>query len=183
MLEAVEDGWVDSLNPALNHGSDGFLFVGVLSGQVKGMSAPRKLRSFVAFDLLGALPPGASVAGAWLYGYPTTLSNPDAAVIFRNAATFEESTLTWQNQPSAATVPSPLVWHLPPSAWGWTAQEVTAFVEDCMANRGGQCSWQLRWVNEVDNTVTAVVAFQSKEEQSAQLLTRRMYLEVHYVLP
>lgn len=41
--------------------------------------------------------------------------------------------------------------------------EVSAFVNDCWRNRARNCSWQLRWVNEVDNTVEKRVLWLSRE--------------------
>jgi hypothetical protein len=166
VLEPVEDSWIDELAPTTNSGGDPTLDVGVVTSAGKGESEPRKWRSFLAFDLGGALPPGATLLGAWLYGYPTYVRTPDALAIFRNETPFNESTLTWESQAAAATMPSLEVWYSPPTSGVWTAQEATALVDDCIANRGGRCSWQLRWINAVDNTIVGLVDFKGKDERS-----------------
>jgi hypothetical protein len=110
-----------------------------------------------------------------LFLYTTRLLAPEVLVLYRNAADFAETQVTWQSQPPAADTP-PQLWEAPPGLH-WMVRDVSAFVDDCWQVRGGSCSWQVRSVNEVDNTVEKRVVWASRENENIDRVPR---LEVLY---
>lgn len=173
----VSDAYVNSVSPTVNFGTVTPVYIGNIVN-TKGSSVPFKRRILMAFDLSSQLPAGASVTQAILQTYKST-TPPDydpAAVLFRNVMSFSEGAVTWDNQPAVSSTPTPVMWTLPYPA-GWVTLDVTSLVTDCWSNRGGQCSWQLRDVNEVDN-VNNVVAFASREDA-----VNKPYLRISYTGP
>jgi hypothetical protein len=152
----------------------------------KGSSTPSLERILLAFDLNVQLPSTATVTQGILhlynvttFGYPPD-PTPNAA-IHRNqpppTPPFTETGATWANRPASAASPAAVTWSLAITTAGtWVTRDVTSLTTDCRLNGGGQCSWQLQWVNEVDNT-TAGAYFASKES------IYKPYLEIRYTLP
>jgi hypothetical protein len=166
------DTWVDSLAPTSNHDSDSTEYVGRIAATGKGITTPYLRRTLLSFDLAPLLPPSATVTGAVLYVYKGSSSAVDVS-LFRNATAFNSTTVTWNDQPSTSTSPTPISWTLPDAA-GWVSLNVTSMVSDCHNNRGNQCSWQIRHTNEVDN-VNSLVSLSSREDSS-----NKPYLQITY---
>lgn len=122
------------------------------------------------------MPATATITYAALHVFKTTeLPFTSAELAFyRNEGTFNEGTVTWNNQPLVELSPSPVAWDVP-NVPDWATLDVTSFTVDCRVSRGNVCSWQIRWINEVDNGVAGELI------RSREFPTEfRPYLEVRY---
>jgi predicted secreted protein len=183
-VNPTADAYVTTAVPTTNYGSSTSLQVG-RGASSKGSSTPSLERTFLAFNLAAALPSSSTVTQAVLHAYNATTfgyppdPTPNAAA-FRNVSSFNEGTMTWNSgQPNNTTPPAGVPWSLAvTSSPTWVSLDVSSLASDCKVNRSGQCSWQIRWANEVDNT-TAGAYFLSREDTAG----RSPYLEVAYTTP
>ncbi|GAB5552448.1 MAG: hypothetical protein Sapg2KO_20390 [Saprospiraceae bacterium] len=92
--EAGKDAYIQKQFPNINFGNEVNLFI----GQDTLNSATDSLRSFIDFDL-SFLPKGTIVNNAQLILRPKTLAFEDTILLSRIIEQWEESTITWDNQP------------------------------------------------------------------------------------
>lgn len=154
--------FVTSLLPTANYGSDASLAVEVIPRSEKGSTTPYLSRTLLRFSLAPLAGRARSISSARLFLYSRRVVTPEAVVLASNETDFVEEQVNWETQPNEAAAPQRLVWPVPAEA-GWMNLEVTELARDCWLNRGRSCSWQLRWTNEVDNTVEKRVHWWSRE--------------------
>jgi len=93
-LQAIEDTYVDSTNPEANYGSEN----GITSGRQGGSV----YRAYVKFDL-SSIPAGQVIIGAILRLENGYISIPAPELeVYRVYDSWDESTLTWNDQPGNA---------------------------------------------------------------------------------
>lgn len=101
-LQAIQDTFISQSNPNTNYGSSTSLFSGKFS------SAPSNYRSLLKFDI-SSITASADIQSAILKLYihrndDPSISKPTS--IYNLLAEFNESTVTYSNQPSYASAPS-----------------------------------------------------------------------------
>jgi hypothetical protein len=89
---ADADSWTDQISPSSNQGTSTDL-------RVKAKNSSEARRTFVGFPL-PSIPTGCSLLGATLRMYANTAQGTRTVQVYRSAATWSESTLTWSNQPA-----------------------------------------------------------------------------------
>jgi hypothetical protein len=157
----------DLLNAGSNFGSATTLDVDA------GLDARRY--SFLRFDLAAcALPAGAWVESATLT--LTVLATPGARTydVHRVTASWAESTVTWNNQPATAALPS-ASFTMPTSALVQREIDLTADVDSFVSGAAANQGWRL---SDAGTTVLAALGqFGSREHATA---ARRPQLVVAY---
>ena len=83
--------YVDQATPTVNYGPD-------VTYRVRSLTGSQNRRTLVRFDLPTA-PPGCSMTSADLYLNATAVAAGRTIRVFRAAAAFNGSTVTWNNQP------------------------------------------------------------------------------------
>ena len=142
----TDDASVFEARPDLNRGGADYLYVGVGPYSTYGYPA----RTWVKFDL-SSIPSGVTITKAELrLHFESIISYGGGApggmeVHFSSDDTWEETVITWNNQPSFGATPTDTV---PQSKYdGWVSFDVTS---DVASEYGGDkvVSWCLRAVNE-----------------------------------
>jgi hypothetical protein len=155
-----------------------YIQMGRHTGTAKGSTSPALSHAYIAADLNSILPSNALPVRAILRGrvesIVTATGLPDPTLSIHRTGVFDESTLTYQNAPSLIAGDEVTPWY--PDDTGIAAVNLTVLVQDCWFNRGGNCYWGIREVNEVDNT-TSYITFGSSEHSDPAF---RPALEIEY---
>lgn len=112
---ATVDSWTNQASTGTNNGNDATLNVQSRTGQAR--------RTFVTFTL-PTIPSGCSVTSATLRLFAKTAATGRTIEVYRAAASWTESTITWANQPATTGTAVTGV-----SGTGWRTWTVTAHVQ------------------------------------------------------
>jgi hypothetical protein len=159
ILNPIQDATVDQGAPDTNFGSSD-LHVGTRKdGDLYRMF------TYLKFDVSG-IPSGADIAYATLRLYQQSASGPDPYWVWSwsAASAWSEGSITWNNQPWAAS-PQGATIGLTPAQEAWFEWDVSAIVEGWIV--GGNPAYGI--VLSGDNTTVADHIFDSRTGKAAQL--------------
>ncbi len=130
-------------------------------------------RALIDFNLT-SLPPNATVISASLNLYatgpygtlPGHVGNNNSSYLRRVTQSWQEFTTTWNTQPAATAVNQETLPQSTSSTQNYPNINVTALVQDMLANPGSSFGFQLRLVNEVN---TNGLLFASKDHYNQAL--------------
>ncbi|MBN2541299.1 DNRLRE domain-containing protein [bacterium] len=133
--EEGKDSYVSSLTPAFNYSANEYLSIGQSTFSTLGVQRANyvfesyTLRSFLQFDL-NALPSDSVVGSAVLKLYQTAPLETSSFMIgvHQISQDWEESTITWNNQPAYLTASESTV-TVPAFVTGWLSWDVTSLVQ------------------------------------------------------
>ncbi len=159
-----------------NYGTQTSLYIRE-SGNPLGSSAGTLYRCLIHFDL-SSIPEGAMIESATLYGYMYDRAGDREVGAYRVTDTWNESSVTWNTQPSVNTQPTSSI-DPGSTANTWICWNVTQDVQayaDITANYG----WMLAFTNESATSTLQKVQMGSREYSES---TQRPYLNVTYTIP
>ena len=134
-LTEGKDSYVSSLTPAFNYSSNEYLSIGQTTFSTLAVHRANfvfethNLITFLQFDL-NALPEDSVVVGAVLKLYQTASLDTSSLMIGVHQITqdWEESTITWNNQPVYLVSPESTV-TVPAFVAGWLSWDITSVVQ------------------------------------------------------
>jgi len=141
VIIAEQDAYIDEHDPSTNHEPDNVLKIGDLSGDTR-------LWSFIDFDILSVIPEGSEILNATLTVVRDTYSSgspPGPIYIHVVVEAWDESEITWNNQPTV----SELIAQLDMAEWSDIVVDVTDYVQGVVDNT--YPDYGLRLSMETDN--------------------------------
>ena len=116
-LSATGDAWVEQSAPGSNKGTDSTL-------KVTSKSANQNTRALVRFGMPASIPAGCVVQSATLQMFSNGAVNGRTLRAVRLTAAWNETTVTWSNQPGSTGTPATTT-----SGTGWRTWNVTSQVQ------------------------------------------------------
>ncbi|GEM_PF-2790469 len=140
-LPASQDSYIDQQHPATNYGASHHL-------QVSSQCLYKNERSLAMFDITG-IPAGASIQSASLNLYAITLPPSSRTYgVYQILGSWQEPSVTWNNQPS--TPPVPIDTSTTPSSQRWMSWDVSASVQSFIDGSFHNYGWLIR--DEAENS-------------------------------
>ncbi len=174
-LYVSKDTYVDSIDHTTNFGNDINIYVSTRRQETP--SSERHDRGLLEYDL-SSIPSGAVITQAILHVYIYRSPDPDTTIYFkRTTAQFNETTVTWDDQPAHTNTNSTSASWTEAETWVWKTVDVTNMVKDAWA---GATWFGVKTFGNLEVFPVNSTSFYHKEGYSGS--TYKSYLEVTYLL-